>query len=260
MHKVVKTLLMGVLASAPGLAMAQQPSDSKLAPPPTTTAPPTNAVLVVPETDFDFGYAPQNSKIGHVYWLKNGGTDTLRLIDVKPGCGCTKAPLKKNSLAPGDSTDVEVMFSTGMYSNMTRKSASILATISGSAPTLNFSAFPVKSPDSLPVFTMTPPKLNLDSVASDNGEYTVTLRNVSKGPFDLKLVSVPNEYVHVDIPKGTVAPGAVAAIKVTVDPSAATVAVSKSFTIQASDSALTRYSFPIEKAGPTKTAQTSSSH
>jgi hypothetical protein len=37
------------------------------------------------ETDFDFGYAPQNSKVSHIFWLKNIGEDSLEIINVKPG-------------------------------------------------------------------------------------------------------------------------------------------------------------------------------
>ncbi len=37
------------------------------------------------ETDFDFGYAPQNSKVSHIFWLKNIGEDSLEIINIKPG-------------------------------------------------------------------------------------------------------------------------------------------------------------------------------
>lgn len=37
------------------------------------------------ETDFDFGYVPQDSKVSHIFWLKNIGEDSLEIINVKPG-------------------------------------------------------------------------------------------------------------------------------------------------------------------------------
>jgi len=37
------------------------------------------------ETDFDFGYTPQNNKISHIFWLKNIGEDSLEIINIKPG-------------------------------------------------------------------------------------------------------------------------------------------------------------------------------
>jgi hypothetical protein len=47
-------------------------------------------VIIGPEgnqTDslFNFGYAPQQSHISHVFWLHNGYDDSLRIISVSPG-------------------------------------------------------------------------------------------------------------------------------------------------------------------------------
>lgn len=41
--------------------------------------------ISVPEKSWDFGNVPQNGTFSHDYWVKNIGTDTLRIIKVKPG-------------------------------------------------------------------------------------------------------------------------------------------------------------------------------
>ena len=41
--------------------------------------------LVLPEKSFDFGYVPQNSSISHEFILRNEGTDSLFILNVKPG-------------------------------------------------------------------------------------------------------------------------------------------------------------------------------
>jgi len=41
--------------------------------------------LTIPETEFDFGYVPQHSKISHAFWLHSTGQDTLRIVKVSPG-------------------------------------------------------------------------------------------------------------------------------------------------------------------------------
>ncbi len=41
--------------------------------------------LTISESAFDFGYAPQNSKISHDFWLYSTGDDTLKILNVKPG-------------------------------------------------------------------------------------------------------------------------------------------------------------------------------
>jgi len=37
------------------------------------------------ETTWDFGKIPINSTVTHVFWLKNVGTDSLRILKVRPG-------------------------------------------------------------------------------------------------------------------------------------------------------------------------------
>ena len=66
----------------------------------TTSLPVTITVLVVllvtgvaiagprlslREAEFDFGFAPQNAKISHVFWLLSTGTDSLNIFQVNPG-------------------------------------------------------------------------------------------------------------------------------------------------------------------------------
>ena len=41
--------------------------------------------MSVADSVFDFGFAPQNSKITHTFWLHSTGTDTLRITRVVPG-------------------------------------------------------------------------------------------------------------------------------------------------------------------------------
>ena len=41
--------------------------------------------LSIEDPVFDFGYAPQHSKITHVFWLRNTGDDTLRITKIVPG-------------------------------------------------------------------------------------------------------------------------------------------------------------------------------
>ena len=41
--------------------------------------------LVLVESEFDFGFVPQNSKISHIFWLKSAGDDSLKILKVVPG-------------------------------------------------------------------------------------------------------------------------------------------------------------------------------
>lgn len=37
------------------------------------------------ETTWDFGKIPANSFVSHSFWIKNVGTDTLKILKVRPG-------------------------------------------------------------------------------------------------------------------------------------------------------------------------------
>ena len=41
--------------------------------------------MELPVSEFDFGYAPQHSKISHTFWIHNTGDDTLKILKVVPG-------------------------------------------------------------------------------------------------------------------------------------------------------------------------------
>jgi len=41
--------------------------------------------ILVPEKSWNFGHVPQQGTFAHDYWVKNVGTDTLKIIKVKPG-------------------------------------------------------------------------------------------------------------------------------------------------------------------------------
>jgi len=41
--------------------------------------------LTIPESSFDFGFVPQNSKITHDFWLYSSGDDSLKILKVIPG-------------------------------------------------------------------------------------------------------------------------------------------------------------------------------
>ena len=41
--------------------------------------------ITIPDARWDFGYSPQQSALTHDYTVLNTGSDTLRIIRVKPG-------------------------------------------------------------------------------------------------------------------------------------------------------------------------------
>lgn len=77
-------------------------------------------------TTKDWGkVSPKDSPLKTVLELKNIGKDVLLISKVKPSCGCTTAPLKKNELQPGESTKVDVTFNVGSNNGPVQKTINI---------------------------------------------------------------------------------------------------------------------------------------
>jgi hypothetical protein len=66
----------------------------------------------VPEASFDFGKVGQGTTLTHTFWIKSVGSETLRVLAIWPGCGCTQIPMTDSTAAPGDSIPISIIFRT----------------------------------------------------------------------------------------------------------------------------------------------------
>ena len=73
-----------------------------------TTTKPVAEILVMKESLFDFGKIPQGKPVTHEFELVNASNDTLKLENVQASCGCTTPIWKKEPVAPGASTKINV--------------------------------------------------------------------------------------------------------------------------------------------------------
>jgi len=71
------------------------------------TKPATEAISLK-ETSFDFGKIPQSHPVTHEFVITNVSADTLKLQNVQASCGCTTPVWKKDPVAPGGSTVINV--------------------------------------------------------------------------------------------------------------------------------------------------------
>ncbi|MCL5991764.1 MAG: DUF1573 domain-containing protein [Bacteroidetes bacterium] len=68
---------------------------------------------------------PKESPLSAKIQLKNAGTDTLVISNVKPGCGCTTAPLDKSKLGPNEVGTLDVKLNISNRPGAVTKSISI---------------------------------------------------------------------------------------------------------------------------------------
>ena len=64
------------------------------------------------ETEFDFGTVMEGEKVTHVYKFKNTGEEPLIISNAKATCGCTVPEWPREPIAPGESSELKVVFDT----------------------------------------------------------------------------------------------------------------------------------------------------
>jgi hypothetical protein len=77
---IVLMLLLGLTS-----VLGAQPGRPRRSGTPVIGSKYTNGRAVFRETVFDFGKVPQSSRVSKIFYLINEGTDTLEIIDIKPG-------------------------------------------------------------------------------------------------------------------------------------------------------------------------------
>ena len=61
-----------------------------------------------------------------MYKFQNTGPETVRITEVRPGCGCTTPSLSKDVFAPGESGEVQLQFAFDGRSGPAREEATVM--------------------------------------------------------------------------------------------------------------------------------------
>lgn len=85
-----------VITNAQTVASSSQPAD----------------VLLLKQTEFDFGKIPQGRPVYHSFELVNTGTTPLKLDNVHASCGCTTPEWSTEPIAPGAKTTIKVGYNS----------------------------------------------------------------------------------------------------------------------------------------------------
>lgn len=71
-------------------------------------------IISITNADYDMGKISSGKPLEYNLVIKNISTDTIMLLDVKVGCGCTTPKFKANeNLLPGKSTFITLGFNGG---------------------------------------------------------------------------------------------------------------------------------------------------
>lgn len=203
--------------------------------------------ISVPESEFNFGKAPQSATISHTFWLYSTGDDTLRLTKIVPGCGCTKAPVDDTVLAPGDSTRLEILFDTQRYGGYVTKKPYVMTNVSDEPTILAIHSHVLAVPDSAHPLILTPNRLDVSQFTeTPRRKAKFTVHNTSYKDYHLKLIDYPADYFEVRLPSvvkaGETAEGYIEVIESRVPDE-----FERSLTFEIDDEVGTRYSLPVKR-------------
>lgn len=212
----------------------------------------SKARLFLPSTRWDFGYVPEGSSVSHIFKVKNIGEDTLIIVKIRPGCGCTTAPLSKERLAPDETADLEVIFdSEKIRPGGTSKSIQIIS----NDPTkpfqdLNFTA---KVGETNSLVKLTPEEVFFDTVHPERQtEQRLTVKNISPERLSMELIDGPKDFVDLDIKKNSLKPGDKAEIILSLKKNAPPGKFRTSFTLDFENSKMLRITVPVSGVIATK--------
>lgn len=201
--------------------------------------------MFLPQEEFNFGFVPQDSKVTHVFWIKSVGDDSLVIVSVKPGCSCTQAPLAKKELAAGDSTELEIIFSSGKNISKVTKRPTITTNEGPPSRNVTITCDVVKSPDSTYPIVIKPYRLYVskaDTIEIDEASFTI--QNVSDQPLGIDVAGAPQGYFQLTLPK-TLKAGETAECKLKVNAAHLAEPFEKSVTLELTDASKTRFTIPV---------------
>jgi hypothetical protein len=89
----------------------------------TTVFSQNKALIKFKESTVDIGNVKQEEgSVKSVFYFKNEGNDTLRLIYVQPSCGCTSVKYTLDPVMPGQKGEIEAIYDAAKYPGDFKKS------------------------------------------------------------------------------------------------------------------------------------------
>lgn len=202
----------------------------------------------IPHDTFNFGKVIQNATTTHSFWIKSVGDDTLRILDVVPGCGCTQMPLTDSVLAPGDSTRLDIIFSTKSFVGDVQKHPYLQVNTPTERVSVTIQSEILVQPETAMPMVVKPWRVDVSQFTVQPRRRAVfELVNKSDRALEVKAVDTFFKSFSVQLP-ARIAPSATAEGLVIVNKDKVKTPFKESFTFQVSGGGTTDfYTVPVER-------------
>ena len=146
--------------------------------------------------------------------IKNAGNQPLKITEVKPGCGCTTAPLDKKYLKPGEIATVNVGLTPGSAAGELVKGL----TITSNDPKVPVKAITLKAFIIRPIQVLPQPYIAFPQVKSGTvAESSMILKNTTERTITIKQF-IPSKGITVNSKTKIIAPGSQITVSVKAKP------------------------------------------
>ena len=153
----------------------------------------------------------------------------------------------KDVLAVGDSTELEIIFSSKKYRTKMRKRPKIQTNEGPPDKWVEINVHVVTRPDSTYPLIMRPYKVDLSQTGTKViDKMSLEIRNVSDEDLKLELVSYASDYFEVDLP-GKIRAGESEKARVKLHKDVLDKSFDKSFTIELNDESQSRFTIPVRR-------------
>ena len=167
-------------------------------------------------TTMEMGSVYAGESVQKIAIIKNTGTDTLRISDIKAQCGCTATLMDEKVLAPNDTGRLSITFNTAGQNGHRSKQVYVMSNDPlNPKMTITFSA------DVMSVLEINPKVITVDKARVDSVyTRTITITNPSQTEA-VSILSVKGDIpdIKTSLMKNKLAPGEQTQLQVTITPS-----------------------------------------
>lgn len=151
---------------------------------------------------FDWGKVkPKDSPLKTNVIIKNTGNQDLKILNVKPSCGCTAAPIDKNLLKPNETATINLSFNVGDHPGVNAKTV----TITSNDPLSSTKIFRLQAEVVKPLLFSPAQYLTFNTLkVGTESQSEITIDNISGKEVKLSDIKITPSNLKVNIPEGKV--------------------------------------------------------
>lgn len=201
----------------------------------------------VTKDTFDFGLVGQRALCTRNFWVKNPGTEPLKVSRIDAGCSCTQIPMPDSLIRPGDSIPLGITFSSGNFLGIISKRPKFWIEGDSTEYVLKIYANVARDTALFRPILPTPFQVDISQFGTkERRKATFTLTNLTNLPYKITVADNNGKSVTVSVPK-TIPPMGKVECTLTVTPQALATDFKESITLSFDDPDATKLTIPYRR-------------